>query len=191
MFKCPYCQQDSYAKGGKKNGKFESWKSIHSHVIHCSKNNKEYYISPEYGPIHYSEFINQKLKHNKEIKLKYPNIGPFLTAIRNRFKIKNIEVTYANPKLSKEFILKAIQTFYKEHNRIPQMREFINTEKEYPSPKSVQRYFSSWNQAIIESGFEPDINNGFGERTVANDGVLYRSKAEAYFVDTFLYNICI
>ena len=43
------------------------------------------------------------------------------------------------------------------------------------------------NKAIEAAGFEPNIQNGFGIDTYGLDGHLYRSQAEAYFADNFLY----
>lgn len=87
---------------------------------------------------------------------------------------------------SKETIMNKIQEFYSLYNRIPKCKEFINPL--YPSYGTVINRFGSWNQAIIESGYIPNTPSDiYGIPTVAKDGVLYRSKAEAYFVDNFLY----
>lgn len=86
---------------------------------------------------------------------------------------------------SKEGIIEAVQRFYKKNNRIPQYRDF--SSKNYPNNKTVQKYFGTWNKAIEAAGYPPNIQSGYGVRTVALDGVLYRSKAEAYFCDNYLY----
>ena len=52
---------------------------------------------------------------------------------------------------------------------------------------TVQEYFGSWNRALIASGFEPNYNSTFGIPTRGKDNVLYRSQAEAHFVDNHLY----
>ena len=56
----------------------------------------------------------------------------------------------------------------------------------YVSP--YQNHFGSWNKAIEAAGFTPNINDGFGIRTLGKDGILYRSQYEAKFADNYLYN---
>ncbi len=55
-------------------------------------------------------------------------------------------------KWSKECIIQSIQNFYKEHQRIPLQKDFEGVS-EYPSKKTVRRYFGTWESAIQESGF--------------------------------------
>lgn len=86
---------------------------------------------------------------------------------------------------TKEEIIKVIQDFYKENNTIPQMRDFIDSNGKYPGKTTVQKYFGSWNRAIEEAGFIS--NKFFGISTYGKDGYCYRSKAEAYFADNFLF----
>ena len=68
MFKCPYCQQDSYAKSSKKKGKFESWKAVKGHSSYCVKSTGEYFIDTNEGPIHFNEVLNIT---NIDFKYKY------------------------------------------------------------------------------------------------------------------------
>lgn len=88
---------------------------------------------------------------------------------------------------TKQEIIHSIQLFVEKHGKIPQTRDFENSDGKYPSNPTIQKHFGSWNKAIEQSGFEADYNNGFGVRTQGKDGHLYRSKAEAYFADTFLF----
>ena len=183
MFKCPYCSQDSYAKSSKKKGKFESWISTRNHTSKCIKNNHEYFIDQYHGPIHYTFILN---KTSYQIRDIYPNLKD-LVDIKRQFKKYNLPVSDTfKTDISKENIIKCIQNFYKENNRIPQSRDFYLNSK-YPSYRTIERIFTSWNNAIEAAGFEPNYNDGYGKRTKAKDGVLYRSQAEVYFVDTFLY----
>lgn len=186
MFKCPYCQQDSYAKSSKKKGKFESWKAVRAHLIKCTKNNHTYYIDSIYGSIHYTEFCN---KSAAEIRNKFPNIIPPLADIRKCFYERGIDINYSF-EWDKKSIINKLQEFVIKNNRIPSSKEILNrtTNISYPALNTIQKHFGSWNNAIKAAGFEPDYNDGYGNRTVAKDAVLYRSKAEAYFVDTYLYN---
>ena len=83
--------------------------------------------------------------------------------------------------------IESIQLFVGEHGRVPQEIDFQKSNGKYPSFRTVQKQFDSWNKAIEAAGFEADYNNGFGTRTKGKDGRLYRSKAEAYFADNFLF----
>jgi len=88
---------------------------------------------------------------------------------------------------NKELIIKSIQQYYQDNNTIPHLRDFKYL-KEYPDPSTIQKHFKSWNNAILAAGFSPNIQNGFGIDTYGLDGHLYRSRAEAYFADTYLYS---
>lgn len=96
--------------------------------------------------------------------------------------------TYDNTIYSKESIISSIQQFYVENGRIPQRRDFNNTQ-EYPGKTTVTKYFGSWNNAIRAAGYQPVISDLYGVATYGLDGHKYRSRAEAYFADKFLYNL--
>lgn len=87
---------------------------------------------------------------------------------------------------TKELVIKAINDYYMKFNKIPEYRDFIPPT--YPSRMVAVRIFGSWNKAIEAAGYTPNIQNSLGVNTRALDGYIYRSKAEAYFVDTFLFN---
>ena len=87
---------------------------------------------------------------------------------------------------NKGTIIKSIQQFYKENNRIPKTIDFINNK--YIGYSTVIKYFNSWNKAIEAAGFKPNIKNIYGIYTKANDGIIYRSRYEAKFVNKFLFN---
>ncbi len=185
MYKCPYCNQSTGAKTSRNKGPFTSWISVKNHINSCKLNNKEYYISLEYGPIHYSEFSNTI----DVIRIKYPNI-PNIWVIKRDFQRKNINIDNTIRYFwTKELIIEKIKEFYKINQRIPSLIEFDELD-EYPSSSTIYRYFSSWDNAIIESGYIPEVNNNnkYGIPTIALDNIKYRSKAEAYFVNNFLYN---
>lgn len=84
-------------------------------------------------------------------------------------------------------IINSIKIFYKEHNRIPQSKEFANNSK-YPSYTTVISRFKYWNTAISKAGFTPNYESQFGIRTLGLDGIWYMSRMEAYFADNYLYN---
>lgn len=56
-----------------------------------------------------------------------------------------------------------------------------------PSPRTINRLFGSWSQALEESGLPTQHTApGRGVPTCAGDGVTYRSRFEAEFVNRFL-----
>lgn len=85
---------------------------------------------------------------------------------------------------TEELIIEAIHNFYYQYNRIPTAIEF---KTPYPSRGTVERYFGSWNNAVEVAGFTITTSSHYGIATCALDQHLYRSKAEAYFVDTYLF----
>jgi sulfur relay (sulfurtransferase) DsrC/TusE family protein len=186
-YKCPYCGQDSYAKSSKNKGKFTDWDSVIRHTSTCYNNNHEFIIHKKFGPIHYSEINNLS---NRELRIKYPkiSIGELnRTLRRNNIEVKNIpqDITW-----DKEKIIDSIQNYYLEFGKIPAYRDLDSKVQEtlYPSTASLKKYFGSFNKAIEAAGFKPNIQNGFGIDTYSLDGHLYRSRAEAYFADNYLYN---
>lgn len=117
--------------------------------------------------------------------------NPSNTTVRRYFGSWNKAIEEAGfaanytSKWNKETIIEKIKNFYYLNNRIPQMRDFYGNDN-YPSKNTVAYHFGSWNSAITKSGFIA-VYGGYGAPTVAKDGILYRSKAEAYFVDNFLF----
>jgi hypothetical protein len=185
-YKCPYCGQDSYSKTSKKQGKFTDWESVRRHTSSCIKNNNTYSITIEYGPIHYSELLNTEYK---VLKYKYPNVK--LSSLVKKFKDasiidKNFTIKPVIPKVE---LINQINKFVSEHGHIPSSRDFnFYTKNTEFCTTTFQKYFGSWNAAIEEAGYTPNIQNGYGVDTKALDGHMYRSRAEAYFANTYLYN---
>ncbi len=171
MINCPYCEKI-----------FISWKSVRGHISSCVKNTKEYYIDLQYGPIHYKNISNIT---DQDFRKKYPGLK--LYKLKDSFENRDINLNSARLIWSDQKIIDQIQYWYKLYNRLPTYREF-DADTKYPHHSTVQKYFGSWNEAIKAAGFEPNYNDGFGNRTVAKDGTLYRSNAEAYFVNNHLYN---
>lgn len=88
---------------------------------------------------------------------------------------------------SESSCIEAIQRFYLKNKKIPHRKDF-DGDIEFPSCTTLERVFGSWNKAIEAAGYTPNNQDGFGTRTTGLDGILYRSKAEAYFCDTYLYS---
>lgn len=171
MNNCPYC-----------NKQFISWKSVRSHTSACPESNGLFYISLYYGPIHITDF--NKCSNYKELKATWPLLESKVTDLRKKFG--NLFTVKSIIKYSDHELIQYIQDFYKENNRIPQARDF-RTKTNYPDSSTFESRFGSWNKAIEAAGFTADYNDGYGFRGKALDGNLYRSKAEIYFCDNYLY----
>lgn len=169
---CPYCKKV-----------LTTFKAVRAHTSKCSKNTGEYSISIEYGSIHYAEILNTPYK---VLKAKYPNLS--LSFMVRKFKeLGLLPIDFIiKPPITKEFLIKQIQSYVKAHNHIPSSKDFNFGDCEESSTYTFIKYFGSWNNAIEAAGFTPNMQNGYGINTKALDGNIYRSQAEAYFVDNFL-----
>lgn len=179
---CPYCRQNSYAKTSKKSGKFNNWGAVSMHTSRCKLNNNSYIICPIYGPLLIADLELLGINNIKKI---YPKL-----ALKYKFKkakINGMCSTDFSNSYTKDSLIKDIQKFYKEFHKIPSTRDF-KYNSEYPSPDTIIYHFGTWNFAIETAGFTPNIQNGFGINTYGLDKHLYRSKAEAYFADNYLFN---
>lgn len=172
---CPYCDKV-----------LVTFKAVRAHTSKCSKNTGEYSISVEYGPIHYTELINAPYKI---LKSKYPNIS--LSSIVRKFKEAGLlpESYVLRPIITKEYLIKQIQRYVNMYGHIPSSKDFNFGNCEESCTYTYIKYFGSWNSAIEAAGYFPNIQNGYGINTKALDGNLYRSQAEAYFVDNFLFSL--
>ncbi len=70
-------------------------------------------------------------------------------------------------KYNKEQIIEIIRKFHKDKGRIPKYEEFTN-KNGYPSRFTVQKYFGSWNNAIIEAGFDTYCMNNLTDEELLN-----------------------
>ena len=183
-YKCPYCEKTHYSA---KKQRFNNWKAIRAHAKTCTKNSNSYMICEYYGPI--SLDVLNRYDNTQNFRKDYPNISFNLSSQwQSLRKSGKTEIKTIYKDWDALSIINSIKEFHTINNRIPQSREFIG-DTNYPSYTTVIRHFDSWNLAIEASGFIANYDNGFGVRTVALDGILYRSKMEAYFVDKYLYNI--
>lgn len=177
-FKCPYCN----SKGTKP---FKSWISVSAHTSGCAYNTGKYYINANVGIIDLSELSD---KTNEEIKNTYPGLtNANISNINKKLVLLKTPRKDSTYKYSKEDIIKSIQTFKNITGRLPGIRDFGSNNPQYPNHDTVKERFGSWNNAIKAAGFEPNLQNGFGVNTFGLDGHLYRSQAEAYFVDNYLF----
>jgi len=188
-FNCPYCGQNSYAKSSKNKGLFTNWQAVSRHISTCYKNSHTFIIDNIYGPIAVEELVSTSLRR---LQLKYPGIkiADKLRVLRkNGVLINNMKKSES---FSKDSVIAGIQRFVEEYGNIPSYRDAdisLARRKVYlPDTYSCKKYFNSWNAAIAAAGFAPQIQNGFGVDTYGLDRHLYRSRAEAYFADNFLYN---
>ncbi len=167
--KCPYCSKN-----------FIQWISVRKHVSNCDKNNYNYIITLEYGPISYEELSSITYR---EFKHKYPNIPASTTAGISKNLLKRGITSWKS--MDKETIKEAFIKFYKKNNRPPTSRDCY---KEYylPTDFNCKQLFGSFNKALNYAGFESN-NSGFGINTYGLDGKKYLSTLEALFVNKYLY----
>ncbi len=180
-YKCPYCKMYNYASSSKKAGKFTSWKQVRAHTSRCKDNNRSYVIHEVVGPILVEELINTDVR---VLRKKY-NIH--FAHLLDSLRLRGISLPNFNEKLkySDIDILNSIKQFVDMHGKLPAYRDFKHNS---PCSTTICERFGTWNSALVAAGFTPNTQNGFGTTTRGLDGYLYRSQAEAYFADTFLYN---
>lgn len=181
IVKCPYCLTDSKIRDNKK---FVNWEEVNNHVKNCNLNNKTYIIFKEYGPLKVS-YINSfnSIGHFKQ---EYPNIK--CSTYMWKYYRNNYGLTLSKgPTWTKDKVIDKILEVYKNLGKTPTAAEIRNIEN-FPSVTTVQTLFGSWNNAIIAAKLDTNYGNQFGIPTKGIDNRLYRSRAEAYFVDNYLYN---
>jgi len=136
------------------------------------------------------EKIQSFYNNNKKLPDCSSENFPSLSTIKRYFSSLNDAYTQAGfPKKvwDKASIITCIKNFYETHNRVPTSKDFRLDCYMYPSSHVINKHFNSWNNAIIASGFEITKYNGYGINTKGKDGHAYRSRAEAYFADTYLH----
>ncbi|KKU29174.1 MAG: hypothetical protein UX80_C0008G0006 [Candidatus Amesbacteria bacterium GW2011_GWA2_47_11b] len=87
-------------------------------------------------------------------------------------------VPKTQPKYSREDLLNKIKRFHKLHKRIPIKKEF------YSNWQAYRRIFGSWNKAIQEAGFIPNLER-FTHKYLARDGHICDSLSEK-IIDNWL-----
>jgi hypothetical protein len=87
---------------------------------------------------------------------------------------------------SKEGLILAIKRFYIENNKVPIIKDF-NKNPSYPTADAIKKCFGSWNAGIEAAGLAINTSGTYGIVTIGLDKHLYRSRAEAYFVDNYLF----
>lgn len=190
MIKCPYCASTTYSNKhnniNKRNLPYESWLVVSKHISNCTYNVHTYFIDKNVGPIHYTYFIN---KRYTDILKDYPTFTSKMVMVRKYFDKYGLDIGSSKLIYSKELIIQKIQEYVKIKNELPNSKQ-DNTKvvKDFPTSPTIRKYFGTWNKAIEAAGFTPNIQNGFGINTYALDGHLYRSQAEAYFVNNYLYD---
>lgn len=186
QYKCPYCGISEYNKNSKIKGCFKSWTAVSRHVPKCRLNTGDCYITESFGVIYLSSFKDLSLD---EIFIEYPKISNSnLSAILKKLKqLKLVDRSFTfRHSYNKQEIIEYIKEFVEQTGRVPGIRDFGSQNPHYPSHDTVKNHFGSWNEAIRAADFEV-ISDGFGTNTTGLDGHKYRSKAEAYFADTYLF----
>lgn len=176
-YKCPYCNKSKSLKGKK----YDSWRSVTLHLKHCTEKTGEYCISMLHGPVHYTELLNTPLADLKE------KFGTTLRDINVTFKERNLYTIDIFAPYTEQDCLDAIKAFYNLHGYVPSTQSYYRINKNHPCGRTIINILGSWNNAIIKAGFE--VNKSiFANPTVGKDLHKYRSQAEAYFADNFLFN---
>lgn len=181
-FKCPYCNQNSYAATSKFTGYFPDWKAVSRHTSRCDKNTGEYTFNEVYGPLHWSEFAKDKYY----ITYTYPKLIKISNILRT-FRYKGYKVTNMHKISDNTILFDYLILWIEENKTIPSVFDWKYNTK-YPNITRITAKFGSWNNFIKAAGYNPNIQNGFGINTKGLDGHLYRSRAEAYFCDNYLFN---
>lgn len=141
---------------------------------------------------YYKEHNNTPSTREFDSDKKYPNVVTYkrhFGSWNNALELAGLPLKQRKPKTkySKEYMITCIKNYIQKYKKIPIQKEF-DADKDFPSATTVVKYCGSWEAAIREAGYTPDTGSGFGYYTKALDGNTYRSKAEAYFVDTYLFN---
>ena len=190
MIKCPYCDSSTYSSKhpdiSKRNQPYKDWFTISKHISKCKNNIHTYFIDNNVGPIHYTYFTN---KRYTDILKDYPTFISKMVAVRKYFEKYGVDIGSSKIIYTKDSIIAKIQEYVKIKNKLPNSKQNNSyIVRDFPTAPTICKYFGSWNAAIEAAGYEPNIQNGYGINTYGLDGHLYRSQAEAYFADTYLYN---
>jgi len=178
IYICPYCGASGSAKK-----KYTSWKAVSSHVKSCTKDTGEYVVSSTDGPIHYSYYLENT---RDQIVAKFSKSR--YSDMLDKFRLLGYLQIDNTKKYTREECIAAIVSKAKELGRTPKNADFRKTEGKYPCIQYLVKEFGSWNLALIASGFELHKKSElYCTPTIGLDGHQYRSKAEAYFADTFLF----
>lgn len=200
FYACPYCGQ---YQSSKTLISFSSWRAVATHTITCKNNDHTFTIHSVKGPVRKrlktrwdKESVITAIQTFYSTEGRIPNKREFTVTqypshetVRRIFGSWNKGIVAAGLPIDewdKESIILSIKLFFAENNRIPIAKEFKGYK--YPSNSTVIRHFSSWNTAIEAAGFIPNMPYSFGNITQGLDGHMYRSGAEAYFCDNFLFN---
>ena len=181
IYICPFCK--AHAKSG--GSLFKSWNSVCVHANKCKNriSPNPFFFDKQVGPWHFSLFTGT-FSYPKINKL-YPTLNTTPGDIKKNFIAKGfkfpIDISW---EWTSEELIEELQFFYKLHNRIPQASEFDIGK---PNRTTISDKFGSWNNAIEAAGFTPNYSHYYGQPTKALDGVVYRSQAEAIFVNKYLY----
>jgi hypothetical protein len=175
-YKCPYCKKSESLK----SKKYDSWRSVTLHLKHCTEKTGEYCISMQHGPVHYTELLTTPLAL---LKTKF---GTTLKDLNKTFKERNLYTIDIFANYNENDCVDAIKAFYAVHGKVPSTKSYYRINNNYPCERTIINICGSWNAAITKAGFE--VNKSiFANPTIGKDLHKYRSQAEAYFADNFLY----
>jgi hypothetical protein len=133
------------------------------------------------------EYITNYGKYPNSFSVGAPSISTIKRYFKNWLDVYD-QTGFKKCDWTEELVLKAITDFYHNNNRVPTTKDFRANTLIYPSSYTINKFFNSWNNAISKAGLPTSIKNGYGILTKGLDGITYRSAAEAYFCDNYLYN---
>jgi hypothetical protein len=132
-------------------------------------------------------YINKNNKYPTSSSAGSPSISTIKRYFNSWAEVYEVS-GYRKKVWDKDSILNSIYEFHKNFNKVPTSKDFRKNTVVYPNSYIINKFFGSWNNAILESNLPISIKNGYGILTNGLDGHTYRSSAEAYFCDNYLYN---
>ena len=141
--------QNALKLAGLKREKIKNDRYSDEYLIKCYKEIVNYYNrQPSLTEI--DEYVKDKKN--------FPSARTFASrfnGIDNLHKLCGFEIDENRLSYQKEFLINELKRFYKENGRVPTSNEFDKANTGYPSRKTYNKYFGSFNNALILAGFTP------------------------------------
>jgi hypothetical protein len=136
------------------------------------------------------DYIKSYISANNRYPTSSNYCAPSTSTIKRYFS--NWENAYEQagyPKISwdRTKVINSVLLYYNTFNKVPTSKDFRSDSIKYPNGHIIKHLFGSWNDLIKSCNLPVSTKNGYGILSRAKDGHLYRSSAEAYFVDKYLY----
>ena len=89
---------------------------------------------------------------NQNVYVSYSTIAKLFGSWNNALLAANISIQNHRKKWTKEEIINSIILFTELHNKLPTHNDFNKSQTKYPCPKTVLKYFPTWNSALDSTG---------------------------------------